>query len=86
MKWWADWLADNPRDHARCPGLTRGSCENSQGQCASEREYDEVIDPVVVKSRFDLSGRPSYLNLRTAALTFRTIANHSTMPQVPFHT
>jgi hypothetical protein len=22
MKWWADWLADNPRDHARCPGLT----------------------------------------------------------------
>jgi hypothetical protein len=24
MKWWADWLADNPRDHARCPGLTVG--------------------------------------------------------------
>ena len=23
MKLWADWLADNPRDHARCPGLTR---------------------------------------------------------------
>ena len=22
MKWWADWLADNPRDYARCPGLT----------------------------------------------------------------
>jgi hypothetical protein len=22
MKWWADWLVDNPRDHARCPGLT----------------------------------------------------------------
>jgi hypothetical protein len=22
MKWWADWLADNSRDHARCPGLT----------------------------------------------------------------
>jgi hypothetical protein len=22
MKLWADWLADNPRDHARCPGLT----------------------------------------------------------------
>jgi hypothetical protein len=22
MKWWADWLADNPRDHARPPGLT----------------------------------------------------------------
>jgi hypothetical protein len=24
MKLWADWLADNPRDHARCPGLTQG--------------------------------------------------------------
>ena len=23
MKWWADWLADNPRDHAKCPGLTK---------------------------------------------------------------
>jgi hypothetical protein len=23
MKLWADWLADNPRDHARCPGLTK---------------------------------------------------------------
>ena len=23
MKWWADWLVDNPRDHARCPGLTK---------------------------------------------------------------
>jgi hypothetical protein len=22
MKLWADWLADNPRDHARCSGLT----------------------------------------------------------------
>jgi hypothetical protein len=22
MKWWADWMADNPRDHARPPGLT----------------------------------------------------------------
>ena len=22
MKLWADWLADNPRGHARCPGLT----------------------------------------------------------------
>jgi hypothetical protein len=22
MKWWADWLADNSRDHARYPGLT----------------------------------------------------------------
>jgi len=22
MKWWADWLVDNPRDNARCPGLT----------------------------------------------------------------
>jgi hypothetical protein len=22
MKWWADWLAEDPRDHARCPGLT----------------------------------------------------------------
>jgi hypothetical protein len=22
MKLWADWLADNPSDHARCPGLT----------------------------------------------------------------
>ena len=22
MKLWADWLADNPRDHARCPGFT----------------------------------------------------------------
>ncbi|KAF2032586.1 hypothetical protein EK21DRAFT_87172 [Setomelanomma holmii] len=22
MKWWADWLVDDPRDHARCPGLT----------------------------------------------------------------
>jgi hypothetical protein len=22
MKLWADWLADNPRDYARCPGLT----------------------------------------------------------------
>jgi len=25
MKWWADWLVDNPRDHARCPGLTLSS-------------------------------------------------------------
>jgi len=22
MKWWADWLVDNPRDHAKCPRLT----------------------------------------------------------------
>lgn len=22
MKWWAEWLADSPRGHARCPGLT----------------------------------------------------------------
>jgi hypothetical protein len=29
MKWWADWLADNRRDHARCPGLTDGLVEES---------------------------------------------------------
>jgi len=30
MKWWADWLVDNPRDHARCPGLTLlHSCEGA---------------------------------------------------------
>jgi hypothetical protein len=29
MKWWADWLADNRRDHARCPGLIDGLVEES---------------------------------------------------------
>jgi hypothetical protein len=31
MKLWADWLADNPRDHARCPGLTPTVANEQRG-------------------------------------------------------
>jgi hypothetical protein len=40
MKWWADWLADNPRDHARCPGLTHND-PASHGTNHSDDDWDE---------------------------------------------
>jgi hypothetical protein len=40
MKWWADWLADNPRDHARFPGLTHND-PASHGTNHSDDDWDE---------------------------------------------
>jgi hypothetical protein len=45
MKLWADWLADNPRDHARCPGLTVTHALNGKlGQKCGFQGSEHVSD------------------------------------------
>jgi hypothetical protein len=39
MKLWADWLADNPRDYARCPGLTISNSSQNEAYYLHEQWY-----------------------------------------------
>jgi len=38
MEYWTDWLVDNPRDHAWCPGLTEAEAASAQ-ECSIEDAF-----------------------------------------------
>jgi hypothetical protein len=48
MELWADWLADNPRDHARCPGLTNIVSPHSSYHFRPVLENMLSINPIIV--------------------------------------
>jgi hypothetical protein len=57
MKWWAHWLADNPRDHARCSGLTNPDrFPNRDALRVHERRWENFLALTMIISWIHMCG------------------------------